>query len=200
MCSISVRLCVQMCLHATEMCYALSSGSPSTYISLIHTYSSAPRDCFELPTITHFCMQESPLQGLWTHFSDKEDKQENQWLMTADTSLTACLYCASNTVSCLAITGFQHRLYWEFAQKFAFSLSCLILLMALLECVWERGGECRLGLQPDSPLCAMHHAKVLLIRLIKCFVSIGPTLHATNTSSSTTPTPPLHPVIFHMFP
>lgn len=27
----------------------------------------------------------------------------------------------------------------------------------------------------------------------------GPTLHAT-TSSSTTPTPPLHPFIFHMFP
>lgn len=86
--------------------------------------------------------------------------------------------------------------------EFAFSLLFLMLLwlMAVSGCVWERGGECRLGTRPESPLFRTYHAKVLLIRLIKCFVGTGPTLHATNTSSSSTPTPPLHPFIFHMFP
>lgn len=86
--------------------------------------------------------------------------------------------------------------------EFAFSLLFLMLLwlMAVSGCVWERGGERRLGTRPESPLFRTYHAKVLLIRLIKCFVGTGPTLHATNTSSSSTPTPPLHPFIFHMFP
>lgn len=86
--------------------------------------------------------------------------------------------------------------------EFAFSLLFLVLLwlMAVSGCVWERGGECRLGTWPESPLFRIHHAKVLLIRPIECFVGTGPTLHATNTSSSTTPTPPLPPFIFHMFP
>lgn len=46
-----------MCLYAPAMCNALSPGSPSTYISLIHMYSSAPEDWFslqELPKMTHF--------------------------------------------------------------------------------------------------------------------------------------------------
>lgn len=75
----------------------------------------------------------------------------------------------------------------------------LLWLMAASGCVWEWGGECRLGTWPESPLFTTYHAKVLLIRLIKCFVGTGPTLHATNTSSSATPTPPLHPFIFHIF-
>ncbi len=76
----------------------------------------------------------------------------------------------------------------------------LLWLMAESGCVWERGGESRLGTWPESPLLRMYHAKVLLIRLIKCFVGTGPTLHATNTSSRTSPTPPLQPFISHMFP
>lgn len=42
--------------------------------------------------------------------------------------------------------------------------------------------------------------RFFLIRLIKCFVGTGPVRHSINTPSSATPTPPLHPFIFHMFP
>lgn len=85
--------------------------------------------------------------------------------------------------------------------EFAFSLLFFMLLwlMAASGCVWERGGECRLGTWPESPLFRTYHAKVLLIRLIKCFVGTGPTLHATNTSSSTTPTPLCIPLSFTCF-
>lgn len=123
--------------------------------------------------------------------------------MTADTSLTVSLCCASNTVSCLVFAGSQGRNVLRICPEFAFSLLFLMLLwlMAASGCVWERGGECRLGTWPESPLFRTYHAKVLLIRLIKCFVGTGPTLHATTSSSTTpTPTPPLHPFIFHMFP
>lgn len=40
-----------MCLHAPAMCNALSPGSLSTYISLIHMYSSAPKDWFFFPRV-----------------------------------------------------------------------------------------------------------------------------------------------------
>lgn len=152
--------------------------------------------------MTHFSTQETPSTALWMRFSDYEGEQESRWSVTADTSLTVSLCRASNTVSCLVFAGSQSRTSWELAQKFAFSLLSLVLLwlMAVSGCVWERGGECRLGAWPESPLFATYHAKVLLIRLIKCFVGTGPTLHATNTSSSSTPTPPLHPFIFHRFP
>ena len=55
-----------MCLHAPAMCNALSPGSPSTYISLIHMYSSAPKDWFsfqKLPKMTHFSTQDTLSKG-----------------------------------------------------------------------------------------------------------------------------------------
>lgn len=74
-----------------------------------------------------------------------------------------------------------------------------VLMLLQLMCVWERRGECRTGTWPDFPLFWKYHAKVLLIRLIKCFVGTGPTLHAINTSSCFTPTPPLCSFNFHTF-
>lgn len=123
--------------------------------------------------------------------------------VTADTSLTVSLCCASNTVSCLVFAGIAKRRVLRICPEFAFFsllFRVLLWLMAVSGCVWERGGKCRLGLRPESPLFTTYHAKVLLIRLIKCFVGTGPTLCATNTSSRMTPTPPLHPFVFYMFP
>lgn len=91
------------------MCNALSPGSPSICISLIHMYSSAPKDWFsfqDLPNMTHFSTWDILSKGLWMLFSDYEDKQENQWSVTADTSLTVSFCCASNTVSCLVFFFF----------------------------------------------------------------------------------------------
>ena len=76
----------------------------------------------------------------------------------------------------------------------------LLWLKAAPGSVWERGGECRIGTWPDAPLFRTHHAKILLIRLIKCLVGTGPMLHAIYKPSSTTPTPTRHPFIFHTLP
>lgn len=123
--------------------------------------------------------------------------------MTADRSLRLGLCRASNTV-CPALFLLDHRTM-RLENSFRFYFLSFLPHVLVVDgrawmCVGERGGECRLGTWPDSPLFSTYHAKVLLIRLIKCFVGTGPTLHAINTSSITTPTPPLHPFIFHMFP
>lgn len=56
---------------------------------------------WKLLKMTHFCTQDTLLLKAWMCFSDYEDKQESQWTLTVDASLTVSFSRASNWVSCL---------------------------------------------------------------------------------------------------
>lgn len=140
--------------------------------------------------MTHFSTLDTLLKRFW-----------RLWSVTADTFLRLTLCCALATV-CPVLFLLDHKAdHFENFHRIdflSFTPHVFVVDGSAWMCVGERGGECRLGMWPDSPLFGTYHAKVLLIRLIKCFVGTGPTLPAINTSSITTPTPPLHRFIFHM--
>jgi len=153
-----------MYLHAPAMCNALSPGTPSTYISLIYQYSSAPKDWFsfhEFPKMTHFNTRSTLSKGSWMRFSDLRGQTGEPVVSDSRHLDGEPLLCFTHRVlPCFCWITKQSVL--RICQELAFSLLFLMLwwLMAVSGCVWERGGECRLGTRPESPLFRTYHAKV----------------------------------------
>lgn len=119
-CSVSMYVCV--CLHAPAMCNALSSGSPSTYISLIHMYSSAPKDWFsfqELPKMTHFSILDTLSKGLDMNALFSRRGQTGEALVCGCRYIfeNEPLLCFSYSLPCVVLAASQNRAFWEFAQN-----------------------------------------------------------------------------------